>query len=217
MKIKMIVVVLVLGTLFCGKLSANNEVTVSVFDNQGKPLANVPVVINMEQTPIKAPEAIASMDQVNRQFSPHILVVQKGANISFPNSDSIKHHVFSFSPAKRFELLLNKGLEEDPLLFDKSGIVELGCNVHDWMLGYIYVVDTPYFGKTNQHGLVKLEIPEGNGEVSIWHPRIVENEGRLVQSFSQNVPNQVEFSLLSDLLPDLEQYESEADEFSEYD
>lgn len=217
MKNKIVVGIVSLCVLFSSSLFASSEIMVSVTDNHGNAVANVPVVVEMVEKANQSPERVATMDQINRQFSPHILLVQKGSQVSFPNSDSIKHHVFSFSPAKRFELLLNKGLEEDPLLFDKSGVVELGCNVHDWMLGYIYVVDTPYFAKTNEQGIANLVIPEGAAKVSIWHPRIDESEVNLSQSFSQNVPKQVNFSLMSDLLPDLEQYESDVDEFSEYD
>jgi hypothetical protein len=94
--------------------------------------------------------------------------------VDFPNSDSIKHHVYSFSKAKTFELQLYKELNAEPLLFSTQGSVELGCNIHDWMLGYIFVVDTPYVGKTDMQGNLTLELPDGEYQLDVWHPRIQE-------------------------------------------
>ena len=135
---------------------------VDVSDAAGNKLQGI-AVSAVPKNPLvtSAVDALGTMDQIDRQFAPHFLTVQKGTKVRFPNSDSIKHHVYSFSPAKRFELLLKRGMEEDPLLFDKNGIVELGCNVHDWMLGYIYIVDTPYFSHTNKQGQVSIVFTQG--------------------------------------------------------
>lgn len=120
------------------------EVLVSVHTQDNQPMPGAVIYLTSEQPlPPVAEDAVAEMDQIKKQFSPHILVVQKGTEVSFPNSDSIQHHVYSFSPAKTFQLQLYKDQSPEPLPFDQQGKVELGCNVHDWMLGYIYVVDTP--------------------------------------------------------------------------
>ncbi|HEY7886116.1 MAG TPA: methylamine utilization protein [Cellvibrionaceae bacterium] len=111
------------------------------------------------------------MDQVNRQFKPHILPIPKGASVSFTNSDTILHHVYSFSPAKTFELKLYKSNEREPVVFNHAGIVNVGCNIHDWMLAYIVVVDTPYFSITDTQGMAQLSLPEGVYTLSIWHER----------------------------------------------
>src|SRR5581483_347477 len=104
----------------------------------------------------------AVMDQQNRRFVPAILPVQTGAQVSFPNTDSISHHVYSFSPAKRFELYLPKGEHGSQVTFDRPGVVALGCNIHDWMLAYILVVDTPWFTQTDRNGRAELgELPAG--------------------------------------------------------
>lgn len=192
---------------------------VQVLDKQGSPLANAAVSAKPLNPPLQnaTPQPLTGiMDQVNRQFSPHLLVVQKGAKVSFPNSDSIKHHVFSFSPAKRFELQLHRGLQADPLLFDKVGVVELGCNVHDWMLGYVYVVDTPYFGKTDEHGWFTLTLPDDKYQVTVWHPRMQQEEISMQRELtvSQNLTQTYRLTL--PLLPDLTQFDLE-DEFSDYD
>src|SRR5882672_5225476 len=88
------------------------------------------------------------IDQIDKEFVPGVKVIQVGTAISFPNKDNIRHHVYSFSPAKKFELPLYKGVPAAPIVFDKPGVVVLGCNIHDWMIAYVYVVESPWFGKT---------------------------------------------------------------------
>ena len=157
------------------------------------------------------------MDQVNSQFSPHILVVQKDTQVRFPNSDSVKHHVYSFSQAKTFELQLYKELHADPLLFSKHGSIELGCNIHDWMLGYIFVVDTPYFGKTNINGNITFELPDGEYQLDVWHPRMQDKLRSLTSQLSVPGDSSLKVILRSPLLPDVNQYETVLNEFSDYD
>ena len=84
------------------------------------------------------------VDQINLEFVPHVKPVVVGSPVYFPNKDDVRHHVYSFSPAKRFELPLYSGTPAAPVVFDRPGIVAIGCNIHDWMLGYIYVAETPY-------------------------------------------------------------------------
>src|SRR5687767_9872906 len=98
----------------------------------------------------------AEMDQRNRTFVPHVLVVQTGTAVRFPNSDDILHHVYSFSPVKPFQLPLYKGTPANPEVFDKAGVVTLGCNIHDQMSAFIVIVDTPHFGKTAANGRASL-------------------------------------------------------------
>ena len=117
----------------------------------------------------------ADMDQRGQQFAPHVLAVHTGTQIRFPNSDNIRHQVYSFSTAKRFELRLYEGTPADPLLFDKPGVVVLGCNIHDWMLGYVYVTDDPRFGVSDAKGHVRLdELPAGAYHVTLWHPQLAD-------------------------------------------
>jgi hypothetical protein len=112
------------------------------------------------------------MDQHDERFVPHILVVQTGTSVLFPNNDDVSHHVYSFSPTKSFELGLYKGQAYPPIVFDEPGIVVLGCNIHDGMLGYIRVVDTPYFTLTNEEGIAVVEgVPDGAYDVEVWTPR----------------------------------------------
>ena len=165
---------------------------VSVVDEQGKPLADVAVyatsrdpwrspkggAADRSATAPDAPAAAerastAIMDQQNHQFVPHLLVVRTGTAVMFPNSDNVSHHVYSFSPTKPFELGLYKGDAYPPVVFDKPGVVVVGCNIHDNMLGYIRVVDTPHFAVTNEQGVALLDgVPSGNYAVEVWTPRV---------------------------------------------
>jgi plastocyanin len=113
----------------------------------------------------------AVMDQKNRTFIPHVLPVQTGTKVRFPNSDDIRHHVYSFSPAKPFQLPLYKGTPATPEIFDRAGVVTLGCNIHDQMSAYIVIVDTPHFQKTAASGKVTLrDLDPGRYTVRIWYP-----------------------------------------------
>lgn len=140
----------------------------------GSPVADAVVTL---QGPAGAPAAVlkADMDQRGQRFAPHVLAVHTGTQVRFPNSDNIRHQVYSFSPAKRFELRLYEGTPADPLLFDKPGVVVLGCNIHDWMLGYIYVTDDPHFAVSNAQGKVRLEqLPPGDYHATLWHPQLAD-------------------------------------------
>ncbi|MDB5458842.1 MAG: methylamine utilization protein [Caulobacteraceae bacterium] len=111
------------------------------------------------------------MDQHNLQFSPFVLIVPVGASVSFPNRDAVRHHVYSFSPAKAFELKLYGRDETRKVSFDKVGVVALGCNIHDDMVAFIKVVDTPFAAKSDASGQAVLRgLPPGLVRVRIWHP-----------------------------------------------
>ena len=113
------------------------------------------------------------MDQRDQQFAPPVLAVQRGTAVRFPNSDQIRHHVYSFSEAKRFELRLYSGVPADPVIFDRAGTVVLGCNIHDNMIGFVRVVDTPWFAKSGASGVARVEhVPAGRYRVELWHPRL---------------------------------------------
>jgi len=149
---------------------------VSVIDEQGRPIENVAVYAmpadGLTAEPVATAPA-ALMDQQRLQFVPHLLVVQAGTSVTFPNGDDVSHHVYSFSDTKTFELPLYKGEVHPPVVFHDAGVVVLGCNIHDGMLGYIVVVDTPHFARTNGRGIASLEVLPGNVyAVSAWTPRV---------------------------------------------
>lgn len=122
----------------------------------------------------------ATIDQRDRTFVPYVSVVQTGTAVRFPNNDTVRHHVYSFSPAKVFSLKLYLGTPAEPVVFDRPGRVVLGCNIHDRMLAYVYVVDTPHFGVSGSDGWVRLEnLHEGDWDVMVAHP---DQEGEPVTS-----------------------------------
>jgi plastocyanin len=154
-------------------LARNVEVT--VVDREGQPVAGVAVYLeSAELARQRAPEtARAVMDQVDERFVPHILVVQSGTLVDFPNSDTIAHHVYSFSYPNQFKLPIYKGDAYPPIRFDDSGVVILGCNIHDNMLGYILVVDTPAFAMTGPDGHATFDVDlTDDAQLSLWSPRI---------------------------------------------
>lgn len=138
----------------------------------GKGLAGVVVALRSVDAarPLARP-APAVMDQVDRQFAPHVLVIPVGSTVSFPNSDSVKHQVYSFSPAKRFQLPLYAGKPYKPEVFDRAGVVTLGCNIHDQMRAYVYVVEAQYYGRADHDGAWSASgVEPGEYQLSIWHP-----------------------------------------------
>lgn len=148
-------------------LSSAAELTGRVVDPTGAPLADA--VVFLENGPPAAP-GTATMDQVDKQFVPRLLVVPVGTSVSFPNRDQIHHHVYSFSPAKTFEIPLYKGEHAAPVVFDQPGAVKLGCNIHDWMSGVILVVPTNTFAVTGSDGTFTLrDVPDEPLTVVAWH------------------------------------------------
>ena len=168
----------VLLGLACSGLCAGAwgaTLNVLISDRNGDPVAEVVV----HATPLGAPPPRELplkplvMSQNHERFSPHVLVAQTGAAVSFPNEDTVSHHVYSFSKPKAFELPLYKGTAYPPVVFDQPGIVDIGCNIHDRMEAHIVVVDTPYFTLTGTDGHVKLEnLPPGEYIVGLYTPRL---------------------------------------------
>lgn len=150
-------------------------VQVDVSDAAGKPLADAVVFLDSAEARKQVKPLVGvEMAQEKRQFVPGVLVVPVGTEVLFPNRDSVRHHVYSFSPAKKFELKLYSGTPSNPVLFDKSGVVALGCNIHDQMVGWVLVVDTPYYARTPAAtGKVQLDnVPPGTYTLRTWHARL---------------------------------------------
>lgn len=147
------------------------EITVAA-TGAGKPLADAVVSLQGARPLTAAAGARAVMDQHGSQFEPHVLAVQSGTSVAFPNSDQIQHQVYSFSAAKKFDLPLYAGTRATPIRFDQAGVAVLGCNIHDWMIGYVVVLETPYFGKTDAQGRVVIDAPAGTYRLRAWHERL---------------------------------------------
>lgn len=147
------------------------EIVGRVTEDNGKPLADAVVVaVPVESAPPAATAGTAEVDQLDKIFTPYVIPIMAGTQVFFPNRDNIRHQVYSFSPAKRFELPLYKGALASPILFDTPGVVVLGCNIHDWMVGYIYVAESPWFAKTGSDGTGRITLPAGRYRIRVWHP-----------------------------------------------
>lgn len=162
---------LMLSLLMPAMLMAETlRLDIRVLDQQQQPVADA-IVINPETPLSTTPTTIAVMDQQNRQFTPRVLGISRGQKVAFPNSDNIRHHVYSFSEAKRFEIKLYADRPEAPIGFDRGGLVVLGCNIHDSMLGYIFVSDWQHFAQTDANGLARLDsVAAAPKKLSLWHP-----------------------------------------------
>lgn len=141
-----------------------------ITDQQGQPLADA--VVELLDPANKAYRSVtAEVAQQDLTFRPFVSAVQVGTPVDFPNQDKTRHHVYSFSPAKVFELKLYAGKPEAPVLFDTPGIVALGCNIHDYMQAYVYVGQSPFLAVTDEQGIAKFaELPAADYQLKLWHP-----------------------------------------------
>jgi plastocyanin len=161
---------LALAVLSSGVARAE-DVVVDVRTPQGKPVVDAVVTAPVaSHGPIRFPWTYR-MSQHHMQFDPFVLVVPVGATVAFPNLDNVRHQVYSFSPAHPFELKLYGRDETRTVRFDKPGVIALGCNIHDSMVAFVVVVDTPYAAKTDAQGRAVIHnAPAGLGRVQVWHP-----------------------------------------------
>jgi plastocyanin len=194
----------------CGQTKAVN---ISILNTDNKPVANAAVWLSTESTDLMAPETLYAMRQENREFTPRVLIVPQNAKVRFPNADSIMHHVYSFSKAKMFELKLYKEQPKAPITFEQTGVVELGCNIHDWMLGYIVVVDSMLFGLTDENGQIEIPAASGDYTLNVWHSGfsdIGETESTLIKVADKKI----NYTLKNDIN---ELIDFATDEFDDYE
>lgn len=175
------------------------ELTVNVTDSQGAPVAGA--VVFLESAAASAavqPVTDTRIVQKNKTFVPDVLVIPRGTAVYFPNEDTVRHHVYSFSAIKPFEIKLYVGTPAAPVLFDQSGVAVLGCNIHDEMIAWVVALDTPYYSRSNQQGESKLTaVPEGEYTLRVWHkdllneqdvPKITVTLGNTPQRASVQLP-----------------------------
>jgi len=164
-------------------LATAAPVEVSVTNAAGQPLADAVVWVESAAARAAArPLAGVEVLQQNRAFVPEVSVVTVGTPVAFPNRDTVRHHVFSFSPAKRFELKLYVGTPAAPVVFDRPGVSVLGCNIHDDMAAWVVIVETPWFAKTDAQGRARLpDVPAGRHQLRTWHSGFVVGAPALTQ------------------------------------
>ena len=159
--------------------------SVRVVDSSGKPVRDAVVTLDPSGNAARAPRAGGrfTVSQKNIQFHPFLSIVPVGADVSFPNLDPTKHHVYSFSAAKRFELKLFARDQSRTVHFDKPGVVALGCNIHDAMSAFIYVTDSAWTARTNAQGIASFaDAPNAPGRVTVWHPYLRTPGGTVQQA-----------------------------------
>lgn len=195
---------LTIGLLIAAPAGAG-DLTVALRAPAGKPAVDAVVMVAPGQGapkgPVRFPWAYR-MAQKNMTFAPFVLVVPTGAEVAFPNLDPILRHVYSFSPVRPFELKLYGRDETRTVRFDKSGVIAVGCNIHDHMAGYIRVVDAPYAGKTGPDGEVTIPgLPPGPATVAIWHPYLKAPRGEQAHGVVTPATGALRVAYVIDLRP----------------
>jgi len=149
------------------------EFSIIIKSPSGKTIKDAVVTLSSKDNKKLQTGKTYKIDQINKTYVPHVTIIPAGNNISFPNKDNIRHHVYSFSETKKFELPLYEGTPTEPVTFNKSGIAVLGCNIHDWMRAYVFISDTPYYGLSGESGSVTIKnIPKGDYSLRVWHSRL---------------------------------------------
>jgi plastocyanin len=168
-------VLLVILTLLMAapRASRAGSLEVRVQDTEGAPVADAVVCVYSGEPRAAVPVTSVDITQQDREFVPRVTVLAVGSTARFPNQDTVAHHVYSFSSAKTFDLPLYTGAPPAGVVFDRPGIVAIGCNIHDWMLAHIYVTDAPWFGLTDSNGVYRLDgMTAGIATTRVWHARL---------------------------------------------
>ena len=158
------------------------DISIVVLDQKSTPVANSYIELYTPSLPPPTPQE-AVIDQVDKEFVPLYSAVPIGSTVSFPNSDNIQHQIYSFSKIKPFDLPLYEGSHTEKITFTKAGILQMGCNIHDWMLSFLYIYESPLFAQSNQQGLVTFtDLPIGEYELRIWSPLLKNNRKIVIQT-----------------------------------
>jgi plastocyanin len=167
--------------ILCSRAEAGS-LLVTVKDGQGTLVSDAVVYAKPSNPVVSLEKKQAVIEQRDKQFVPYVTAIQVGTSVVFPNRDSVRHDVYSLSPAKKFELPLYAGIPAEPVTFDKEGFVTLGCSIHDWMVAYIAVLPTPYFQVTGKDGrTVGENLPDGQYSVEVWQPLLKGTPEKLAQ------------------------------------
>ncbi|CAN5341092.1 methylamine utilization protein [soil metagenome] len=183
-----LVLVLIFAVLF-GAPALAADLTVSVRDSAGRPVRDAVITVvpagGVPRGPIRFAWPLR-VSQQNIQFDPFVLIAPVGAPVSFPNLDRVRHHVYSFSRGNRFEIELFGRDETRSHTFTTAGVAALGCNIHDQMLAYVKVVDTPWAAKTGATGDVVISgLPAGGATLRVWHPRLAGRGNEIATVYTQ--------------------------------
>lgn len=185
-----------------GFLAAAGAVQVQFKDDKGQPVADAVVWL----TPLDAKPAIAApaepvvIEQSGQEYRPYVTPVVTGAKIVFPNRDTVQHHVYSLSKPKRFEIPLYGGESKEAVVFDQPGVVTIGCNIHDWMIAYVLILETPHYAKSGDTGTAAIaDLPPGRYRLEAWHPRL---SGRVEREIAVTKSDTISQEITLKLKPD---------------
>jgi plastocyanin len=162
--------------LVCGPAAATSFVA-RVVDQDGKPVANAVISLVADGKEMPGPatrlDPAKVVDQRDETFIPVVTILPRTGRVVFANNDKTKHQVYSFSPIKQFEITLAQGERSPSFAFDKTGVAVLGCNIHDHMIAYVFVSDSPWTALTGSDGQTMIaDVPPGNYDVQVWHPQL---------------------------------------------
>jgi plastocyanin len=176
--------------------------TFGITDSSDNPVADAVIYLQNAGTMPIPGSGLVQIEQKGKEFHPFVIVIPTGTSVLFPNRDGIGHHVYSFSGAKTFQLPLSEQETTDSVLFDSPGVVTVGCNIHDWMVAYIYVVNTPFYTVSTADGTANIEnVPAGEYTLHVWHPGIKSNTDMEQQIIVQgDAARQLDFTI--DLKPE---------------
>ncbi len=195
----------IFGVTFCmaAPFTFAGDLKLSVTDAAGNAMPDAVVFLTSNGTKaLTKPLAGFEIAQIGRQFAPQVSVVPVGTPVSFPNKDTVRHHVYSFSPAKVFDLKLYAGTPTTPVVFGGSGVVVLGCNIHDQMAAWLVVVDTPFYGKTDAAGSATLAaVPAGNYTLRVWHSKLPVGSEPQDKALTVSAQNAAQVVVLKNLSP----------------
>lgn len=187
------------------------DIKVQVIDAEGKPVENAVVSVPRPESasqPNASTIDTAVMDQVDKQFLPHVLLVKAGQPVVFPNSDQVRHHVYSFSKPNDFEIRLYSGTQVEPVSFIHPGVVVLGCNIHDQMVGYLYVQENKVAHVSDTKGYVSfkddvLMNAADNQVITIWHSQLSNNKTERVTRLLSDKNAEGEWVVTVNLIPEV--------------
>ncbi|MDE3273080.1 hypothetical protein [Pseudoalteromonas sp. G4] len=195
------------------------DIAIKVVDKNNTPINDIVVYLTPKSGTSDLPTNNHPLviDQQDKKFAPYITVMQKGQDIVFLNKDDITHHIYSVSGKNRFEFKLKAGSSKQIENISKTEEVAMGCNIHDWMSGFLLVVNTPYFAKTNTNGLSSISLKNsGEYEISVWHPQLDTPSHKITETHSLNNEKQtITLTLAKPLLPIPKQVGQQEFEFLE--
>jgi len=198
---------LVAACFLLTRLLGAAQLDARISDTHGAAVADAVITIVPRGAAAAAPRASAEtrvIDQKNETFIPYVEVFRPGDTVVFHNSDHTRHHVYSFAPARQFEFVLTTGQSSAPLSLEQTGVVAVGCNIHDRMITYLYISDAPWMARSAADGRVTIDtLPPGDFDVHVWHPQLRPGRPDPVQSLHIAAPAEVKELVFSlSLLPD---------------